>query len=76
MTMACRAVLDYAFGELGLNRVEIWCAVDNARSRAIPERLGFTHEGTTRQSQWLSDHHVDEAVYGRLASDWNGSPAS
>jgi ribosomal-protein-serine acetyltransferase len=70
-TMACGAVLEYAFGELGLNRVEIWCAVDNARSRAVPERLGFTHEGTTRQSQRLHDRHIDEAVYGMLASEWN-----
>ena len=73
MTMACSAVLDYAFGELGQNHVEIWCAADNARSRAGLERLGFTHESTTRQSQWLRDPHVDGAVYGMLASDWEAA---
>jgi hypothetical protein len=29
MTRACRALVDHAFKELRLNRVEIVCAVDN-----------------------------------------------
>ncbi len=70
MTKACRALIDYAFSELKLNRVEIRCATGNKRSRAIPERLGFTQEGTVRQAEWLYDRFVDHAVYGMLASKW------
>ena len=44
MTKSCRALIGYAFNELKLNRVEIRCATKNKRSRAIPERLGFTQE--------------------------------
>jgi ribosomal-protein-serine acetyltransferase len=70
MTRACRALTDYSFNELHLNRVEIHCAVGNVRSRAIPERLGFTQEGTLRQAGWLYDHYVDLVVYGMLAAEW------
>src|ERR1051326_8948561 len=51
-----RARVDYAFRRLRLNRVEIYCAVENTRSRRIPERLGFTEEGTHRQAEWVHHH--------------------
>lgn len=72
MTLACHAYLDHAFGQLGLNRVEIRAATENRRSRAIPERLGFQLEGVVREAEWLYDHYVDHAVYGLLAREWNG----
>jgi ribosomal-protein-serine acetyltransferase len=71
MTKACRFLVDYAFAELKLNRVEIRCATGNHKSRAIPERLGFKLEGTVRQAEWLYDHFVDHALYGMLASEWS-----
>ncbi|HST59845.1 MAG TPA: GNAT family protein [Longimicrobium sp.] len=74
MTLACRAYVDHSFRELGLNRVEIRAATGNARSRAIPERLGFPLEGVLRDAEWLYDHFVDHAVYGLLAREWPGSP--
>jgi ribosomal-protein-serine acetyltransferase len=62
--------LDHALGELGLNRVIITCAVENKKSCAIPERLGFRREGVVRQAEWLYDHFVDHVVYAVLASEW------
>lgn len=70
MTKACRALIDFAFDKLTLNRVMILCATGNARSRAIPERLGFTQEGVLRDSEWLYDHFVDLVVYSILACEW------
>ena len=70
ITKSCRALIDHAFDNLKLNRVEISCGTENRRSRAIPERLGFTQEGIRRQAEWLHDHFVDLAIYGMLASDW------
>lgn len=69
MARACRALIDYAFRVLDLNRVEIRCATGNKKSRAIPERLGFKHEGTVRCGEWLTDHFVDSEVYGLLKND-------
>ena len=70
MTKAVRAFVDYALVDLKLNRVEIRAAVENTKSRAIPERLGFTEEGCVRESEWLYDHFVDHVVYGMLAREW------
>ncbi|MCI0738293.1 MAG: GNAT family N-acetyltransferase [Gemmataceae bacterium] len=67
---ACHAVVEYAFADLGLNRVQIRCAVENVRSRAIPERLGFQLEGTQRRVERLADRHVDLVIYGMLAEEW------
>ena len=73
MTRACRALLDHAFDELGLNRIEIQCAVQNVKSRAIPEMLGFIQEGVIRQAEWLYDHYNDHVIYGMLTEDWRES---
>ena len=71
MSRAAIALCDHGFGPLGLNRIEIHCGTENWRSRRIPERLGFTHEGDHRQREWLNDHFVDHAVYAMLAEDWS-----
>jgi ribosomal-protein-serine acetyltransferase len=70
VTKACRTLVTYAFEQYNLNKVEIHCATGNTRSRAVPERLGFTQEGTIRQAEWLNDHYVDMVIYGMLASEW------
>jgi ribosomal-protein-serine acetyltransferase len=70
VTRSCRALLDYAFNELKLNRVEIYAATGNRKSRAIPERLGFVQEGILRQREWLYDHYVDIVIHSMLADEW------
>lgn len=70
MTKVARALTDYAFNELDLNKVEIRAAVANIKSRSIPERLGYVNEGCIRQAEWLYDHYVDHIVYGILADEW------
>lgn len=70
VTRACMGMIDYAFQELNLNRIVIEAAVNNHKSRAIPQRLGFTEEGTLRQSRYLYDRYVDMVQYGLLAEEW------
>lgn len=71
MTRVCWTLIDYAFGELGLRRVEIRAAAGNGKSRAIPERLGFTLEGILRQVERRGDHWDDMVVYAILAHEWH-----
>lgn len=70
MTRAVAAVLDYLYAELKLNYVEIHAAPENIKSRAIPERLGFKHEGTLRDYEWVRDHFVDHMHFGLRSEEW------
>jgi ribosomal-protein-serine acetyltransferase len=63
MTAAVRALVEHAVSVLELNRIEIRAAVGNARSRAIPQRLGFREEGTLRQAERVGDAYLDIVVY-------------
>jgi ribosomal-protein-serine acetyltransferase len=67
MTRAVKSLVDHAFDELELHRVEIQAAKDNLRSRAIPERLGFQEEGTLREAERAGGRYLDLVVYGLLA---------
>jgi ribosomal-protein-serine acetyltransferase len=70
MTDACRTMISYAFAELDLHRVSIRCGVRNVTSCAIPERLGFTPEGTLREAQLLNGRYEDLRVFAMLKRDW------
>lgn len=75
MSATVRALLGHAFGAWDLHRVIIEVVVDNARSRAIPERLGFTEEGILREAKLIRGGYEDAALYAMLASDWPPSAA-
>lgn len=74
MTAACRALTGHAFDQLNMTRVEIRCAVGNERSRAIPQRLGFTEEGVIPQMEWLNERYVDAVIYSMDADTWHQQP--
>jgi ribosomal-protein-serine acetyltransferase len=69
MTEAVAALVDHAFGAWALHRVVIEAAVGNARSRAVPERLGFREEGVRRGAERNGDDYLDLVVYAMLATD-------
>jgi ribosomal-protein-serine acetyltransferase len=73
MTAAVRAYTDHAFGTWGLHRVALQCAVENVRSRAIAERLGFQSEGVLRQAEKVGERRHDLVVYSMLAPDWRAA---
>lgn len=72
ITRCTKRLIDLAFTDLDLNKVSIPVAVGNTKSRAIPEKLGFQIEGTSREAEWLYDHYVDHVMYAMLHSDWRG----
>jgi len=70
MTRCCASLLDFLFDDTGLHRITIQCGTGNRKSCAIPQRLGFTHEGVLREAEWVNDRWVDLNVWGMLDRDW------
>lgn len=70
MTRTVSTLLQYSFIELGLNRIEIRCGEKNIKSRAIPERLGFTYEGCIREGENLHGRFHHLFLYSILAEEW------
>jgi RimJ/RimL family protein N-acetyltransferase len=67
---AVDAVRGFAFGALGLERLELYHAVENEGSCAVARRAGFRHEGTHRSSYRYGDGLLhDEHSHARLATD-------
>jgi RimJ/RimL family protein N-acetyltransferase len=65
MTEAAAAVVEYAFGSLGLDRVEAWVDVTNVRSLATARRIGLTEYGRLAQRYPHREHPHESIVLGR-----------
>eukprot|EP01030_Chromulinospumella_sphaerica_P010250 gene10250-10055_t len=70
MQEALKAVFDYAFGTLGLHRIEADIHPDNAASVRLLQGLRFRLEGHLRE-RWFVDGEIsDSLILGLLARDW------
>ena len=74
MTAAVRALTRYGFEALELNRIEIRCDVENERSAAVAQRLGYKLEGRLRQAMFKRDRYVDDFVFSMLREEWEATP--
>jgi RimJ/RimL family protein N-acetyltransferase len=65
-----RLVRDWAFDELGLERLELVARVDNAASRRLAELVGFRCEATMRAwTRGRDDRRHDHVLYALLPDD-------
>jgi RimJ/RimL family protein N-acetyltransferase len=74
MHEALRALLEFGFTQLELNRIEADIDPRNLASAKSLERLGFRHEGLLRERWIVAAEVSDSALYGLLARDWNTLP--
>ncbi|GHO98434.1 GNAT family N-acetyltransferase [Reticulibacter mediterranei] len=70
MSEAMSAILNYAFSEPALNRVEAVVDDVNERSKGLLRKLGFTHEGTLRRRFFFRNRFLDEHYFGLLKEEW------
>jgi len=68
-----KALLDYAFKDLNLNRVEIVAGTTNFKSCAVAERLGFVKEGVKREIEFIDNRFVDYSIYSILQREWKNT---
>ncbi|GGE70606.1 ribosomal-protein-alanine N-acetyltransferase [Niveispirillum cyanobacteriorum] len=67
---AARLMLSFAFGQLGLHRVEAACLPTNQASSGVLEKVGFTKEGYARAYLRINDKWADHILYAILRDDW------
>lgn len=71
MQRSVYSFVGYALDKLDLNRIQIKAAVDNKKSRNIPEKLGFLLEGIERDGELLVENkYTDIAVYSLLKREY------
>jgi ribosomal-protein-serine acetyltransferase len=73
MTKSCAGFIQHLFKKKDLHRIEILVAGGNRKSRAVPQRLGFTNEGTLRQSLLMYGQYLDVELFALLKNDWEQS---
>jgi RimJ/RimL family protein N-acetyltransferase len=70
-TEAAAAMVDYAFGTLGLRRVVAHCLTRNVGSARVMEKVGMQREGTLRAHVMKWDVPEDVALYAILRDEWS-----
>lgn len=70
---AARLVGNFAFGTIGVRRLEARACVQNGRGNGALRKLGATPEGVLRRSfLWQGEYH-DQVLWSILDSDWSGA---
>ncbi|WP_330298723.1 GNAT family N-acetyltransferase [Streptomyces sp. NBC_00503] len=70
VTKACRTIIDWAFQDRGMHRVEWHVAPANKKSIAVAERLGMTREGVLRENDLYRGLRQDTEVWSVLTHEW------
>ncbi len=69
MTEAVNMLVRYLFETKQMNRIRLVIHPDNAASRRLAEKCGFTHEGTARGAWYNQGRHHDVEIYSILHND-------
>ena len=72
-TEAARAVIEHAFEEIGLARIQAFADTRNTASWRVMEKLGMERVGVARRDRVVRGERVDSVFYELLRDNW--SPA-
>ena len=67
---AAQKVLGFAFGEVGVHRLEARSAVANGRGNGALQKLGATREGLLRQSFLRDGVYHDQVIWSICQDEW------
>lgn len=72
-TLTVKAMADYLFNDIGINRIQAFVMTENIQSQKVLEKSGFIKEGVIRQGHIWKEHGlVDLVLYSLLKSDYTG----
>jgi len=69
-TEATEMIIEYAFNELNLNKLQGCAAIENIGSWSVAEKLGFVFEGIGKHNMYVDGKYLDEKRYCLLKEDW------
>lgn len=75
MTDAVNLMVRYLFETKQMNRIRLVIHPDNATSRRLAEKCGFTHEGTARGAWYNQGTHNDVEIYSILHNEVIAAPS-
>ena len=70
-TAAVRLAVDYAFGDLGLHRVQANVMTKNPRSARVLSKAGFRREGLALRYLRIAGRWEDHDMFAVTAEDWS-----
>jgi ribosomal-protein-serine acetyltransferase len=73
VTRSAAKLIEYAFENLNINRIQVRAATGNTKSQRVAERLGFVFEGIERNGEKHARGYVDLNVYSLLKSEFKKS---
>lgn len=73
MTEAVRAVLDFGFVRMALNRIEARCLPANIGSARVMEKAGMQYEGLLREQMYAKGRYHDLKMYSILRREWSAA---
>jgi RimJ/RimL family protein N-acetyltransferase len=79
VTEAVQLLVDYLFGAKKEHRIHLVIVPENAASRRIAEKCGFTLEGTVRGAFFNDGRNQDVLLYSLVRTDprpWHGTATS
>lgn len=69
-TEAARTMVEWAFGDWGLERIHAHCIAENAGSARVLERAGMRLEARLRDHHRFKGRFWDVLIYGILRTEW------
>jgi RimJ/RimL family protein N-acetyltransferase len=72
---AARLVVEFAFGTVGVHRLEARAAVRNGRGNGALSKLGAVREGLLRKSFLRDGEYLDQMLWSIVREDWMQSKA-
>ena len=65
-----KAVIDFSFGVVGMQRLEARSIASNGRGNAALRKVGALQEGTLRRSFQRNGRYFDQILWSILKDDW------
>ncbi len=69
-TEATEMLVEYAFNELNLNKLQWGAAVESIGSWSVAEKIGFKYEGIRKHGMYINGKYRDVKTYHISKEDW------